>query len=139
MEVLQTKRLDNLGVVMGTLRAFGIIDLIDQKLGKSDQQSISTGEAVAAMVMNGLGFVSRTLSLTPQFFQTKALDVLFSRDIEPSQLNRHRLGRALDAIHAYGCEHLFDELARRVCQGAQVNQTFTSLDTTSFSVSGEYD
>src|SRR3989344_2532414 len=95
MEILCTKRLDNLGIVMGTLREFGIIDLIDQKTGKDAQHNISTGEAIAAMVMNGLGFVSRPLSLTPQFFQTKALDILFSRELDPDELNRHRLGRAL--------------------------------------------
>lgn len=139
MEILCTKRLDNLGIVMGTLREFGIIDLIDQKIGKDDQQNVSTGEAVAAMVMNGLGFVSRPLSLTPQFFQTKALDVLFSREVDPDELNRHRLGRALDDIHAYGCEMLFSEIASHVCKKNTVQEKFTSLDTTSFSVSGEYD
>ena len=139
MEILCSKRLDNLGIVMGTLKEFGIIDLIDQKIGKEDQQNVSTGEAVAAMVMNGLGFVSRPLSLTPQFFQTKALDILFSRDLDPAELNRHRLGRALDDIHSYGCELLFSEIASHVCKKTCVNEKFTSLDTTSFSVSGEYD
>ena len=37
MEVLHTKRLDNLGIVMGTLKEFGIIDLIDQKIGKNNR------------------------------------------------------------------------------------------------------
>src|SRR5580692_6414616 len=96
MEILCTKRLDNLGIVMGTMKEFGLIDLIDQKIGSDNQQNVSTGEAVAAMVMNGLGFVSRPLSLTPQFFETKALDILFSRELDPADLNRHRLGRALD-------------------------------------------
>lgn len=139
MEILCTKRLDNLGIVMGTLREFGIIDLIDQKIGKDDQYNVSTGEAVAAMVMNGLGFVSRPLSLTPQFFQTKALDILFSHELDPDELNRHRLGRALDDIHTYGCELLYSELASHVCKKISINEKFTSLDTTSFSVSGEYD
>lgn len=139
MEILSTKRLDNLGIVMGTLREFGIIDLIDKKVGTDNQHNVSTGEAVAAMVMNGLGFVSRPLSLTPQFFQTKALDVLFSHEIDPHELNRHRLGRALDDIHAYGCELLFSELASHVCKQMSVAEKFTSLDTTSFSVTGEYD
>lgn len=107
MEILCTKRLDNLGIVMGTLREFGIIDLIDQKIGNDDQHNISTGEAIAAMVMNGLGFVSRPLSLTPQFFQTKALDILFSRELDPDELNRHRLGRALDDIHTYSTLAIF--------------------------------
>ena len=137
MEILCTKGLDNLGIVMGTLREFGIIDFIDQKMGGDGQHNISTGEALAAMVMNGLGFVSRPLSLTPHFFQTKAVDVLFSREIAPEDLNRHRLGRALDDIHAYGCELLYSEIASHVCKKISINEKFTSLDTTSFSVSGE--
>jgi len=139
MKILCTKRLDNLGIVMGTLREFGIIDLIYQKIGKDAQHNISTGEAIAAMVMNGLGFVSRPLSLTPHFFQTKALDILFSREIAPDDLNRHRLGRTLDDIHTYGCELLYSEIASHVCKQISINEKFTSLDTTSFSVSGEYD
>lgn len=139
MEILYTKRLDNLGIVMGTLREFGIIDLIDQKIGINNQHNVSTGEAVAAMVMNGLGFVSRPLSLTPQFFETKALDILFSKEITSDDLNRHRLGRALDDIHTYGCELLFSEIASHVCKKINIDNKFTSLDTTSFSVSGEYD
>lgn len=79
------------------------------------------------------------LSLTPQFFQTKALDILFSRELDPDELNRHRLGRALDDIHSYGCELLFSEIASHVCKKIPIDEKFTSLDTTSFSVSGEYD
>jgi len=86
-----------------------------------------------------LDFVSRPLSLTPQFFQTKALDILFSREIDPDELNRHRLGRALDYIHTYGCELLYSEITSHVCKQISINEKFTSLDTTSFSVSGEYD
>ena len=139
MEILRTRRLDHLGLVMGTLKEFGVINLIDQKITKDDQHTVSTGEAIAAMVMNGLGFVNRPLSLTPQFFETKALDVLFEREIEADVLNRHKLGRALDSIHEYGCELLFSEVASHVCQQVEVGEKFTSLDTTSFSVSGDYD
>ena len=102
MEILGVKRLDNLGIVMGTLKELGIIELIDQKVDKNEQHHIITGEAVVAMIMNGLGFISCLLSLTPQLFETKALDFLFSREIKAGDLNRHRLGRALDEIHCYG-------------------------------------
>lgn len=91
------------------------------------------------MVMNGLGFVSRPLSLTPSFFETKALDVLFSREINANELNRHRLGRALDDIHAYGCECLYTQIAMHVCKKLGINDKFRSVDTTSFSVTGAYD
>jgi hypothetical protein len=33
-----------------------------------EQSHITPGDAVAAMVLNGLGFVSRPLMLAPQFF-----------------------------------------------------------------------
>lgn len=139
MEILQTKNLDHLGIVMGTLKKFSVIDFVNQKLGHNEQHHVSAGEVLAAMVLNGLGFVSRPLSLTPQFFETKALDVLFGREIQPDKLNRHRLGRVLDDIHGYGCELLYSEIALHICEQIELQQKFTSLDTTSFSVSGEYD
>ena len=139
MEILQAKNLDHLGLVIGTFKKFGIIELVNERLGFCEQEQVSPGEVLAAMSMNGLGFASRPLSLTPQFFETKALDVLFGRDVQASELNRHRLGRVLDSIHAYGCEVLYAEIAAHVCKQIDLNQRFTSLDTTSFSVSGEYD
>ncbi len=33
MEILGTKRLDHLDLVMGTLRELGVIELINQKIG----------------------------------------------------------------------------------------------------------
>lgn len=139
MEIVGSKRLDHLGVVMGVMKDLGLIDMIDDRLGRHAQNAVTSGEAVAAMVMNGLGFVSRPLSLTPQFFETKALDILFDKDIRPEDLNRHRLGRVLDDIHGYGSELLFSELALHASQQVHLDRRFTSLDTTSFSVSGAYE
>ncbi|WP_162902430.1 DUF4277 domain-containing protein, partial [Facilibium subflavum] len=133
MEILQTKNLDHLGLVTGIFKKFGIIDFVNKKLGFSDQEKVKPGEVLAALCMNGLGFASRPLSLTPQFFETKALDVLFDQKIEASDLNRHRLGRVLDAIHDYGCELLYTEIAAHVCDQLDLCQRFTSIDTTSFS------
>lgn len=90
------------------------------------------------MIINGLGFVAKPLSLTPQFFETKPIDLLFGRAIQAEELNRHRLGRALDELHAYGCELLFSQIAAHICQQIKLDHSFTSLDTTSFSVSGAY-
>ena len=139
MEILDVKRLDHLGLVMGTLREYGIIDLIDLKLGVNPQHKLSTGEIIAAMIINGLGFVGRPLSLTPQFFESKALDIIFDREVTADDFNRHRLGRALDDIHAYGCELLFSEISLHVSEQIQQNNKFQSVDTTTFSLTGQYD
>jgi transposase len=62
-----------------------------------------------AMIINGLGFVSRPTMLTPQFFETKPMDILIGPHITPESLNRHKLGRVLDAIFDYGCEKSFNQ------------------------------
>ena len=40
------------------------------------------------MVINGLGFVSRALYLTPSFFRAKALHALIRESITPEDLTR---------------------------------------------------
>ena len=54
------------------------------------------------MIMNGLGFTIRRLYLTPQFFESKAIEYLFSADVTASEFGPHTLGKALDEISAYG-------------------------------------
>ena len=89
--------------------------MIDARLGLHDQEEISAGEAVAGMILNGLGFSDRPLTLTPQFFANKSLDLLFREGVCAEMFNRFKLGRTLDETHAYGCDQLFSELALAVC------------------------
>lgn len=139
MEVIGSKHLDHHGVVAGVMIDLGLAHLIDEKLPKDSSAKISNGQAVLAMVLNSLGFTSRPLTLTPQFFASKALDVLFGTEVEADDFNRHRLGRCLDEIYEYGCDELFSELAQHVCRQESVSKQFVSLDTTSFNVTGNYE
>ena len=52
--------------------------------------------------------------------------------------NRCKLGRTLDAAHAYGCNLLFEELALAVCTQAGIDLRVNHLDTTSFCLTGDY-
>jgi transposase len=97
-----------------------------------EQAEITPGEAVAGMILKGLGFANRPLALTPQFFANKPLDPLFRAGVEAPMFNRFKLGRTLDEIHAYGCDLLFSELALAVCAQEGIEQRFHHLDTTSF-------
>jgi len=139
MEVTASKQLDHHGIVPGVIDDLGISKLIDERLPCDEQCRISQGQAIAAMIINCLGFTSKPLSLTPHFFKSKAMDVLFGQEIDPEAFNRHRLGRCLDAIADYGCDTLFTELAQHICKAEQVDQKFLSLDTSSHTVTGEYD
>ena len=50
--------------------------------------------------------------------------------------NRFKLGRTLDAIHAYGWDLLLSELALAGCAQERLEQRFHHLDTTSVALSG---
>jgi hypothetical protein len=63
--------LDHLGVVASVIKDLGIVEMVDARLGLHDQEKITAGEAVAGMILNGLGFSDRPLTFTPQFFINK--------------------------------------------------------------------
>ena len=138
MEQVRVERLDHLGVIVSVIKDLGLIDSIDTRLVPDTQERITPGEAVAGMILNGLGFANRPLSLTPQFFSSKPLDLLFREGIEAEMFNRFKLGRTLDEAYTYGCDRLFQELALAVCAQEGIDLRFNHLDTTSFSLSGEY-
>ena len=138
MENISVGRLDHLEVISGIMKELGISTLIDSRIFPDDQEEITTGEAIEGMILNGLGFSDRPISLTSQFFENKPLDVLFREGVRPEYFNRFKLGRSLDKVCAYGCDLLFGELALCVCQQEGVDPQFNSLDTTTFSLSGEY-
>ncbi len=138
MESVRVERLDHLGLIASVINALGLVSMIDARLQPDDQEAITPGEAVKGMILNGLGFANRPLSLTPQFFAGKPLDLLFRPGVTSDMFNRFKLGRTLDEVNTYGCDLLFSELALAVCQQEAIDQRFNHLDTTSFSLTGDY-
>jgi transposase len=65
--------LDHLGIVAGVCEQIGLIEQIDARVPETGR-TVSVGQAVQAMVLNGLGFVGRPLYLTPEFYQNKPVD-----------------------------------------------------------------
>jgi len=139
MEKVRVERLDHLGVISGVIKDLGLIEMIDSRIIPDAREEISTGEAVAGMILNGLGFSDRPMTLTPQFFEHKPLELLFRAGVSPEQFNRFKLGRSLDKLFSYGCDVLFSEVALLVCRQEGIDLRFNCLDTTSFSLTGEYD
>ena len=138
MEIIKVERLDHLGLVAGVIKQLNLVEIIDKRLGIEADEKISTGEAVAGMILNGLGFANRPLTLMPEFFENKSLDLFFRPEVEAEHFNRFKLGRALDKVHAYGADLLFSELATLGCQAEGIDLRFRSLDTTTFSLTGQY-
>ena len=138
MDSVHVERLDHMGLISSIINDLRLIDMVDTRLVPDEQEEITPGQAVAGMILNGLGFAHRPLSLTPQFFMNKPLDLLFRGEIRAEMFNRFKLGRTLDEVHAYGCDLLFSELALAVCVQEGIDQRFHHLDTTSFALSGDY-
>ena len=138
METVRVERLDHLGLMASVINDLGLVSMIDARLKPDEQEAITPGEAIKGMILNGLGFANRPLSLTPQFFAGKPLDLLFRPGVEASMFNRFKLGRTLDEVNVYGCDLLFSEMALAVCQQEAIDQRFSHLDTTSFSLTGDY-
>jgi transposase len=137
MESVHVERLDHLGLMAQVIRDLGLISMIDARIVPDEQEEITPGEAVAGMILNGLGFAHRPLSLTPQFFANTPLDLLFREGIRAEMFNRFKRGRTLDEVHTYGCDLWFSELALPVCIQEGIEQRFHHLDTTSFSLTGD--
>ena len=112
--------------------------MINARMPPHAQEEITTGEAIAGMIVNGLGFAHRPLSLPPQFFANKPLDRWFRPGVRADMCNRFPLGRSLDEVYSDGCDLLLSELALAVCAQEGIEQRCNHLDTTSFSLTGAY-
>jgi len=135
---IQSQRLDHLGIVSGICTEIGLIESIDEQIGDTGRK-VSVGQAVQAMILNGLGFVSRPLYLSPEFFHNKPVDLLVGGGIEATDLNDDCLGRALDQLFQQGVTEIFATVSARALQVFGIETQYAHLDSTSFGLHGEYD
>jgi transposase len=135
----RSQSLDHLGLVAGMFDELCIGAVIDQATRQNPETRIVTvGNAVKAMVLNGLGFVNQPLYLVPRFFQNKPTHRLIAPGIEAQSLNDDALGRALDTLYAYGVTELYSLIAVTAAQRLGLTPRFAHLDSTSFHVDGRY-
>lgn len=134
----QTQRLDHLGIVAGVCKEVGIAEWLDKRAGEN-RRSVSVGTATVAMILNGLGFSNRQLYLVPQYFENKPVEHLLGKGITADMLNDDCLGRTLDWLYEHDVTLLFAGLAWQARQRFGIKADGLHVDTTSFSVSGEYE
>jgi transposase len=135
--VYRSQVLDHLGLVAGMFDELGIGDVIDQATHQNPElRDLTAGEAVKAMVLNGLGCINQALYLVPRFFQHKPTSRLIAPRVAPHQLNDDALGRALDTLYAYGVTALYRLMAVSAAKRLGLTPTSTHLDTPSVHVDG---
>lgn len=135
----KSKRMDHLGIVAAVCKEVGLVERIDGIIKPNPQQKVTTGEAVMAMVINALGFVSKPLYLFPDFMDNKAIDLFFNKDLKAEDFNDDTLGRALDRIYENDSTNIFMQVSLNVAKLVGIKRKYHHLDTTSISVHGEYE
>jgi transposase len=131
--------LDHLGLIAGMFDELSIGDVLDHATHQNpEMRDLTVGEAVKAMVLNGLGFINQALYLVPRFFHNKPTSRLISPRVVPAQLNDDALGRALDTLYDYGVTELYSLIAATAAERLGLAPRFTHLDSTSFHVDGRY-
>ncbi len=135
---IEIKTINHLGIIAGIIDEVEIIDIINKELGIDEQEIVNSGEIVKAIILNGLGFVSQPLYLFPNFFEDKATEHLLGKGILPKHLNDDKIGRVMDKLYDYGLSELFLLIALAAAKRYQINLEFSHLDSSSFSVHGQY-
>ena len=134
------KRLDHLGLVAGFCKEIGLADKINEKMPKQSHRSnISNGQLLVAMILNGLGFVSRTLHMYPEYFSDKPTERLLGEGILPEHINDDVMGRFLDALYETGVSPLYEDIAGSVVRHLGLACRSLNMDTTSFHLDGVYE
>jgi len=134
----RSKVIDHLGIVSGVCREIHLVEEINRMVGVNDQQKVTTGDAVLAMVINALGFTSKPLYLFPGFMHNKPVELLIREGLKPEDFNDDTLGRALDRLYQNNPTQIFMHISLKVAKLMGVEKKFLHLDTTTMSVHGQY-
>jgi transposase len=129
----------HLGIVAGAFDSLEISQIIEKAIPKNRHHNLSHAQSVKAMTLNGLGFIERRLYLFPKFFDGIAVSRLLGPGVSRDQLNDDVLGRTLDAISEYGPTELFNEIVANCLLKDKFGSHCIHIDTTNFSVTGEYE
>ncbi len=124
-EEFESKNLDHLGIVAGIIDDIGIVEKINDIFLIDSRENINTGEVVKAIILNGLGFVSKPLYLFSQFFDDKALENLLGAGIKASDLNDDKLGRVMDKLYKYGRTKIFLIIALSVAKKYEISTKYS--------------
>jgi transposase len=135
---IEVRNIDHLGIVAGIVDEIGLVEEIDRQLGTDPREHVSCGQALKAMILNGLGFVSAPLYLFEEFFTGKATEHLIAPGVKPEHLNDDRLGRVLDKLFEAELTKVFVGVAMRAAARFGICANSVHLDATSLHVHGEY-
>jgi len=135
---IEIQNIDHLGIVAGIIDSIGIVEIINEIIGVEKDEKVSAGQVVKAMIINGLGFVSKPLYMFPEYFETIACEHLIGTGVKPEYLNDDKLGRVMDKLFIKGLDTIFFIIAVKAAQKFGVSLSTSHLDSSSMHVHGQY-
>jgi transposase len=135
---IEIQNIDHLGIVAGIIDAIGIVEIINELIGVEKGEKVNAGQVVKAMIINGLGFVSKPLYMFPEYFETIACEHLIGTGVKPEYLNDDKLGRVMDKLFIKGLDTIFFIIALKAAQKFGVSLSTSHLDSSSMHVHGQY-
>ena len=115
-EEIEIQNIDHLGIVAGIIDSIGIVEIINELIGVEKDEKVNAGQVVKAMIINGLGFVSKPLYMFPEYFETIACEHLIGAGVKPEYLNDDKLGRVMDKMFEKGLSTIFFIIAVKAAQ-----------------------
>jgi transposase len=135
---IEIQNIDHLGIVAGIIDSIGIVEIINELIGVEKDEKVNAGQVVKAMIINGLGFVSKPLYMFPEYFETIACEHLIGAGVKPEYLNDDKLGRVMDKLFIKGLDTIFFIIAVKAAQKFGVSLSTSHLDSSSIHVHGQY-
>jgi len=137
-EEIEIQNIGHLGIVAGIIDSIGIVEIINELIGVEKDEKVNAGQVVKAMIINGLGFVSKPLYMFPEYFETIACEHLIGAGVKPEYLNDDKLGRVMDKMFKKGLSTIFFIIAVNAAQKFGVSLSTSHLDSSSMHVHGKY-
>ncbi|BAY89832.1 MULTISPECIES: IS1634 family transposase [unclassified Tolypothrix] len=135
---IEIKNIDHLGIVAGIVDSIGLVSIINNLIGSEAGEKVSAGHVVKAMILNGLGMVSKPLYMFPKFFESIACEHLIGAGVKPEYLNDDKLGRVMDKLFIKGLDTIFLAISLNVVKKFEISLGSSHLDSSSFHLHGEY-
>jgi transposase len=128
----------HLPLVLGVLRKLEIAVLVDSIIPAYENQVVSAGRAVEALILSILDG-HHALYKVGRRLDERGMLPLLQPGLEPPSLHDTRLGQTLDALFAANLGDIFSTIALRALQTYQIQTPWLHQDTTTISFYGAYE
>lgn len=128
----------HLPLVLGVLRKLDIAPLVDSMMPAHEEQVVSAGRAVEALVLSILDG-HHALYKVGRRLDERGMLPLLQPGLESQSLHDTRLGQTLDALFDANLHEVFSAIALRALETYQVDTPWLHQDTTTISLYGAYE